>query len=330
LPEGLEGYRDMSTIDQAAKRLAQLRRSGVTATGAVADTVTKFEPVPLRVAKQLEGDVGPSVSPGAEEQGPPGASARASDDQQPRHRVDIDFALLGANGYITPQAARTQVAEEFRVIKRPLLNNISGKSAAPVAHANRIMVTSALPGEGKTFVSLNLAISLAKEVDAQILLVDADVLRPTVLTRLGILPSKGILDLLIQPELEVEDVVLSTNIDRLSILPAGTPQEHATELLGSQAMSRLVAQLATDDAHRIVVFDTPPLLVTSESRVLAGHMGQVILVIASNATPQANITEALATIESCPVVFTLLNRVEGSERGGYYGSYGGYGYAPQA
>jgi len=320
----------MSTIEQAAKRLEQLRRSGVAAAGAVADAVPKLESVPLRVAKQIDGDSGPSVSPRGEEEGSAGVSSEAIQERPPHRRVDIDVALLGANGYITPQVPRSRLAEEFRAIKRPLLNNISGKSAAPVANANRIMVTSALPGEGKTFVSLNLAISLAKEVDARVLLVDADVLRPALLERLGIPPTKGILDLLMQPELDVDDVVLETNVDRLSILPAGTAQGHATELLASQAMSRLVARLATDDPRRIVVFDTPPLLLTSESRVLAGHMGQVILVIASNDTPQGNVAEALSTIENCPVVFTLLNRVEASERGGHYGAYGGgYGYAPK-
>ena len=241
-------------------------------------------------------------------------------------RVEIDLARLSANGYITPHAPRSRLAEEFRVIKRPLLINARGKSAAPVANANRIMVTSSLPGEGKTYVSVNLAMSLAMEVDTEVLLVDADASRPAVLDRLGLPPSKGLLDLLVEPELALESVVLATNVDGLSILPAGTPQAQSTELLASEAMSRLVERLAAEDPRRIVLFDTPPLLSASESRVLAAHMGQVIMVIAADDTPQGTVAEALATVENCPVVVTLLNRVSMSDGGHYYGSYGAHAH----
>ena len=244
---------------------------------------------------------------------------------EPRGRVEIDLARLSASGYVTPHAPRSRLAEEFRVIKRPLLNNIGGKAAAPVRNANRIMVTSSVPGEGKTFVSLNLAMSLAMELDTEVLLVDADASRPALMERLGLAPSKGLLDLLAEPGLSVNSIVLETNVQNLSVLPAGSPQTHATELLASASMSRLVERLAMDDPRRIVLFDTPPLLVASEARVLAAHMGQVIMVIAADDTPQGTVAEALATIENCPVVFNVLNRVAQSDRGHYYGSYGSYG-----
>ncbi len=113
-------------------------------------------------------------------------------------------------------------------------------------------------------------------------------------------------------------------MDRLSILPAGTPQEQSTELLASDGMSRLVERLTAEDPRRIVLFDAPPLLGASESRVLASHMGQVILVIAADDTPQGTVAEALATVENCPVVLTLLNRVSPGDHGHYYGSYGSH------
>jgi protein-tyrosine kinase len=158
-----------------------------------------------------------------------------------------------------------------------------------------------------------------------VLLVDADASRPALLERLGLAPSKGLLDLLVEPGLSVNAVMLETNVPNLAVLPAGSPQVHATELLASANMSRLVEQLAMDDPRRIVLFDTPPLLVASEARVLAAHMGQVIMVIAADDTPQATVAEALATIENCPVVFNVLNRVSQSDRSHYYGSYGAYG-----
>lgn len=326
----------MSIIEQAAKRLEQLRQSGVqvdvpgpppSEAGVAEDR--HGEAVPLRVVKELEARAErpaprPEVATAPGERRAEPAQAAYAGVVSSGH-ADIDLGRLSASGYITPTAPRSRLAEEFRVIKRPLINNVSGKSAAPVLNANRIMVTSSLPGEGKTFVSLNLAMSLALELDTDVLLVDADASRPAVLDRLGLPPSKGLLDLLVAPELSLDSVVLKTNVDHLSILPAGNPQAHATELLASESMSHLVKRLATDDPHRIVVFDTPPLLAASESRVLAAHMGQIVMVIAADDTPQGTVAEALATLENCPVVFTLLNRVSAYDRGHYYGSYGAYG-----
>jgi len=323
----------VSTIEQAAKRLEQLRRSGVDVGAApggddsLKASETTLESVPLRIARELgtrvderEASHGVHAVPESVE-ATAGAAARVGGS---RVHVDIDLKQLSADGYITPQSLRSRLSEEFRVIKRPLLINARGKSAAPVLNANRIMVTSALPGEGKTFVSLNLAMSLVAEVDTQVLLVDADASRPALGQRLRLAPSKGLLDLLADPNLSLDDVVLSTNVDRLSILPAGKPHSHATELLASEGMSRLVKLLASDDPRRIVLFDTPPLLAASESAVLAAHMGQVILVIGADDTPRGTVAEALATIETCPVVFTLLNRVSSSDRSNYYGPYGAY------
>jgi len=309
----------LSTIEQAAKRLEQLRQSGVeipagqaaARISAPVEVAAAVDSVPLRVARELE-----SVAVAAPARNDRPAAA------PPQQCVEIDLARLSANGYITPNAPRSRLAEEFRVIKRPLLLNARGRSAAPVANANRIMITSALAGEGKTYVSLNLAMSLALEFDTSVLLVDADASRPAVLDRLGLSPSKGLLDLLVDPALNPESVVLGTNVERLSILPAGTQQANATELLASDAMSRLVERLATDDPGRIVLFDTPPLLAASESRVLAAHMGQVIMVIAADDTPQGSVTDALASVENCPVVVTLLNKASPRDSGNYYGSYG--------
>jgi receptor protein-tyrosine kinase len=198
---------------------------------------------------------------------------------------------------------------------------VHGKSAQPVERANLIMVTSSLPEEGKTFVSINLAISLAMELDKSVLLVDADVSRPSVLSRLGLPSSEGLLDVLTHPSLQVTDVLMRTNIDKLTILPSGKASGRATELLASDAMNRLLIELATRYADRIVVFDAPPLLPSTESRVLATHMGQVVVVVEADHTPQRSLNQALAAIESCPVVLPLLNKISRSEVGSYYGYY---------
>jgi receptor protein-tyrosine kinase len=155
------------------------------------------------------------------------------------------------------------------------------------------------------------------------------VARPAVPDRLGLSVDKGLLDLLTRKDLEVADVMLRTNIDRLSLLPAGTPHSRATELLASDSRVRLVAELASRYPDRILVFDAPPLLSSTESRVLATHMGQIVLVVDAERTPQGSVKQALAAIEQCPVVMTLLNKIERVDSGsyyyGYYGAYGSYG-----
>jgi receptor protein-tyrosine kinase len=225
-------------------------------------------------------------------------------------------------GYLTPETPRALIADEFRVIKRPLLDNVHGRSGPAMSRANLIMITSSLPGEGKTFVSVNLAISLAMELDKTVLLVDADVSRPSVLKRLGLAPSPGLLDVLNNPSLQLAEVMMRTNVEKLTLLPSGKANARATELLASDSMDRLLDELATRYADRIVIFDAPPLLPSTESRVLATYMGQVVVVVEADRTPQKTLSQALATIESCPVVLPLLNKIGRSEVAAYYGYYG--------
>jgi receptor protein-tyrosine kinase len=255
----------------------------------------------------------------------PAVEAAPAEPPRRSKQVEIDLARLAAAGYVTPTAPRSRLADEMRVIKRPLVSNAQGKSAAPVQVANLIMVTSALPGEGKTFMSINLAISIAMELDTTVLLIDADVARPAIPERLGLSNDRGLLDLLTHRDIDVADVMLRTNIERLSVLTAGTPHSRATELLASEGMERLVDEMASRYPDRILVFDAPPLLSSTESRVLATHMGQIVLVVEADRTPQASIRQALAAVEQCPVVMTVLNKIERSETGSYYGSYGSYG-----
>lgn len=290
----------MSIIEQAARRLEELRRSGVeipaTARGVTANDAAATAPESRPVLTR-----------------PP--AARVS------RGVQIDLDRLTAMGYLTPETPRAQIADEFRLIKRTLLGHVRERPVANPDRANLIMVTSSLPGEGKTFVAVNLAISLAMELDTTVLLVDADVSRPAVLKRLGLPSAPGLLDLLTDPSVGISDVMLRTNIDKLTLLPAGAPQGRATELLSSDAMNRLLDEMASRYHDRILVFDAPPLLPSTESRALATHMGQVVVVVEAERTPQKTVMQALAALESCPVVMPLLNKISRSEVGSYYGYY---------
>lgn len=224
-------------------------------------------------------------------------------------------------GLLVPGQPRSQLEEEFRIVKRPLLENVRGQGAMRPDRANLIMVTSALAGEGKTQTAINLATSIAMELDHTVLLVEADVLRPSALERLGVQASKGLLDLLEFPQTQLSDVLLRTNIPKLTLLPAGTASSRSTELLASGAMNSLLNELASKYADRIIIFDTPPLLSTTESRVLATHMGQVVMVIEANKTPINTIKQAFATVENHPVVMSMLNKYRGPKGSTAYGYY---------
>jgi protein-tyrosine kinase len=238
----------------------------------------------------------------------------------------INLARLHRMGVVSPDAEKSQIAEEFRIIKRPLIANAFGQGAARVKNGNLIMVTSSLPGEGKSFCAINLAISMAMEMDRTVLLIDADVAKPRVPEYLGIHADKGLLDVLQDKDLKLSDVLIRTDIAKLTVLPAGRTYKRATELLASAAMTRLVEDIGNRYPDRIILFDSPPLLATSESSVLATHMGQIVMVVEAEKTSQEAVREALSHIQSCEVVGMLLNKTTPTPGADYYyGYYGSYG-----
>ncbi len=241
-----------------------------------------------------------------------------------RH-CDINLARLRAAGMITPEDAKSQIAEEFRIIKRPLLMNAFQGSSMATRNRNLIMVTSTFPGEGKSFCSINLAMSIAMEMDHRVLLVDADVAKPSLPGFLGLDAERGLLDVLTDSSLSLSDAIIKTNVEKLTVLPAGRGHRHATEILASEAMNRLLQELASRYRDRIIVFDSPPLLATTESRVLAGRVGQIVMVVESEKTTQEALRDALQQIESCEQISLLLNKsktLSGTDYYGYVGSYG--------
>ena len=314
----------MSLIEQAAKRLEQLRQAGVEFPE---DKTVDFPPpssardsatAPRR--RQIAGrDANPS---GDSSQAAPSGTASSAGKQ-----VELDLDAIAASGLLVPSQTRTLLASEFRVIKRPLIANAMNKGTSPVKNGNLIMVTSALPGEGKSFTAINLAVSIAMELDNTVMLVDADVARPSVLSMLGLPPTEGLLDVVTANSLDISGVLLRTNIEKLSILPSGTQHPRATELLASEAMIRLLDDMAQRYPDRIIIFDSPPLLATTEARTLATHMGQIVVVVQAGETAQAAVKEALSTIDACPLKMMVLNQATQpvTERYGYGYAYG-YGY----
>ena len=234
--------------------------------------------------------------------------------------LKIDREQMRRQRMITPDGGRTPIAESFRRIKGQILANVANpKSRAP---ANLVLVTSAMSGEGKTFCAINLAMSIASEMDRTVLLVDADVAKPSIPTALGLNAEKGLLDVLLDRRMNLGDVLWNTDIGKLTFLPSGSAHQHATELLASDAMRELLQEMAERYPDRIIIFDSPPLLAASEAGVLASRMGQIVMVVEAGKTSEAELKSALGRIESNNITGLLLNKGEGFGRQSYYGGYG--------
>jgi len=216
---------------------------------------------------------------------------------------------------------RRLISEEYRVIKRKLINNAFGPLSSTLNHPNLILVSSTRPGEGKTFTSVNLALSIALEQDKTVLLVDTDVLRPNVARTLDIQVPVGLTDYLSGDDVKVNDILYSTNVERLKIIAAGRPHHLSTELLASDKMVALANEFASRYPDRIVIFDAPPLLGITETAVLASMCGQAVVVLEENKTKLNELEKALSLLPKELAVGFVINKAYYSRDKGY-----GYGY----
>jgi exopolysaccharide/PEP-CTERM locus tyrosine autokinase len=242
-------------------------------------------------------------------------------------QVSIDWMRLAAEGFLDQNNTKSQLAEEFRVIKRPLVNNIQDAVINGIQRSNLILICSSLPGEGKTFVSINLALSIANELDKKVLLIDADVEKPSISKQLGIKASTGLIEYLENDKITFSDILLKTDLPNLSLIPAGKKHKYSTELLSSQRMYLFADEVSRRYSDRVVIFDSPPLLVATQAQVLAELVGQVVLVIGAEETPQSVVNDSIAKLANCDVVMTLLNKTKKElDLYGYNYGYGKYGH----
>tara|TARA_B110000259_G_scaffold99033_1_gene114316 strand:+ start:7569 stop:8609 length:1041 start_codon:yes stop_codon:yes gene_type:complete len=234
--------------------------------------------------------------------------------------VDIDLNRLQHLGFVTPQNVNTLLGNTFRMVKRPLLNNVMGKGATVLDNANLIMVTSSLSGEGKTFSAINLAMSIAMERDNEVLLIDADINKPSHHDVFGFKAEMGLTDYLRGKVTDMSRVLYKSNIPSLTLMPAGTKTAHGTELLASEAMHLFVDEISKKYKNRIIIFDSPPLLLPTEASVLASHMGQVVVVVQAEKTRQGDIKKSLSMLSN-KIVLLLLNQAYDKTQIGNYGYY---------
>jgi protein-tyrosine kinase len=303
----------MSLVEQALKKLQQARDAG--------QAVRPEAPLTARAP------ISPPSPPRAEDRfaGDPDPLAQTAPMRVvvPERSVTLNQGALRAAGFLAPDSQERRVANEFRNIKRPLISKALGRGGQKVPNGRLIMVTSSLPGDGKTFTSLNLALSMAQEMDLSVLLVDADVAKRHISRLMGAEAERGLMDVLREPGADADAVVLGTDVPNLCVLPAGKPSENATELLASPRMQEVIQQLGSRADSRIVIFDSPPILLTSESRALAASMGQIALVVCAGVTPQRAVFDSLDILGEGKQISIVLNQADEGQSGEYgYAYYG--------
>lgn len=300
----------MSTIEKALDKL-----------GAAATASPAAEPVIEKAMSAADEAINaPAVPAAAQATATPPVIAEAVE-VSPRNFIEIDLQSLSNRNFVSMATERRLIYEEYRVIKRKLINNAFGGLSSTLKHPNLILVSSSRPGEGKTFTSVNLALSIALEQDKTVLLVDADVLRPNVSRTLEISTPLGLTDYLSSTDIDVADIIYSTNVERLKLITAGKPHHLSTELLASDKMIELVNEFASRYPDRIVIFDAPPLLGVNETAVLAAMCGQAVVVLEENKTKLNELDKALSLLPKELAVGFVINKAYYSRDKGY-----GYGY----
>jgi len=242
----------------------------------------------------------------------------------------IDRIRLQQQGLIVPGGPVTALVEEFRIVKRQVLLAAREVRIGGIPGvAQRVLVCSPLPGEGKTFCATNLALSLAGEKDSEVLLVDADFAKPSILALLGLSSgggkARGLMDALANPEIRVEDCVLATDVPGLYVLPAGNRTASDSEYLTSSRTAEVLERLTLGAPNRMVIFDSPPALAASPAAELAKHCGQALVICRADQTGQSSLEDALSLLSGCPDIKLLLNAANFSPSGRRFGDYYGYG-----
>ncbi len=244
----------------------------------------------------------------------------SASDTEASETVSIDLKQLQKEHIILSEEDNPRLHEELRMIKRRLLVNAAGLGDSPVDKGNLIMVTSSVPDEGKTFIATNLAMSIAREIDRTVLLVDADIAKSDATKSFGLAGRRGLTDYL-KGDAELHEVLLKTDIEGLTVLPTGNKVSNSTELMSSNRMASMIEEFASRYKDRIIIFDCPPILVTSEAPVLASLVGQVAFVVRAGETKEVEFINAIERLDHSKYVGLILNQSSEEAESGYYGYY---------
>lgn len=244
------------------------------------------------------------------------------DDKLERGPLLPYMELARAAGCLAPEDQLQRAVDEYRRIKRPLVANAFGRQKKLIKNGRLIAVTSSVPDEGKTYTSVNLGLSLAREMDYSVVLVDADAVKGDLTRVFGLEENPGLMDVLLNQAMDINDIMVHTDLGNLSILPIGGITEHSNELLASDLMRSLVSSLLAEDENRIILFDSPPVLASPEATVVTSYAGQVVMVVEAVKTPKDFVLAALENFGDTQAVNLVLNKAHRSVGlDPYYGEY---------
>lgn len=322
----------MSTIERAMRKLGgeSDAPAGDTPASETAAAPDALEPSVDAAVDAAPAPIAETPTPATDT--PPAIAPRESSTSLPRHKfgrptLELDFERLRRLGFLVPGDPASRLSEEFQQVKRRLIANATPGATAMGKPANLIMVTSSMPGEGKTYTTMNLAMSIAMEIDRTVLAIDSDILKSDLSRLFGAFNRTGLYDYLAHPDLDLAEIIQRTNVPTLSFVPAGTIREGITERLASQAMVKLAVELATRYSDRIIIFDAPPVLAMSGAAALAPLIGQVVLVVEAYKTARETLKRTLSALEHVQITGLVLNKIRHQAAGGNYGyGYGQYGH----
>jgi protein-tyrosine kinase len=292
----------LKLIQRAAKRLTPYGK-----TGAPVPVDPTLAPEPARVASPANPDAAIPVT--RDKVSEPAPMAPASPEDKPAvSTVRLKLAEMRLNGIITPDNLASPIAQEFRAIKRKLLGSARNQKTRAIDN-NLVMITSALPGEGKTFTAMNLAISLAAERDLHVLLIDGDVIHPTLSSSFEPRYKQGLVELLSGQCRDAGEVIhRCSDVPNLSVIFAGQPDVRTPELMSSRRMADVCRDVSSRYQDRIVIIDTPPVLASAEPAAMAAHVHQTIMVVASYHSSRTQVQTALEHLTACPNISLLFNK----------------------
>ena len=305
--------------EDAARKFAPRRKAGDTPVEASRPAEPAPAPTPKRRASDFIGEAASAPTPAAPPE-PPEPSTPTISFTGPQH--EIVRSLLREQGLLDPDGGASTLLEEFRLIKRQVL---ATAKAEGTQNARRVLMCSPLPNEGKTFCAINLAMALAGERDSEVLLIDADFAKPSIMKKFGLEAEQGFMDVLADPKVRVEDCIISTDIPGLHILPAGSRTGRDSEYLASERTWEVLNTLTRGAPRRYLVFDTPPTLAATTAAELAKHVGQALLVARADMTGRPALEDSIDLLSACPDIRLLLNDATFSPSGRKFGQYYGYG-----
>ena len=317
----ISGFKPAPVPDRLAPPPVKRTRTKTEAPASILPAPAQQSVAQVPVEARVEQPVSPELTSSVQSEAVPVEAVRFHGKSQ-----HVDRAHLRELGLIQPEGAVTGLLEEFRIVKRQLLEvaraSLAGRG---VANGQRVLICSPHPGEGKTFCAVNLALAVAAEKDSEVLLVDADFAKPSVLSTLALEGGPGFMDALADPTIMVEDCVIATDVPGLYVLPAGNQTNNDSEYLASLHTAEVLDRLTRGAPNRMVIFDSPPALAASPAAELAKYVGQAVLVARADRTGQSAMEDACQLLSACPDIKLLLNAADFSPSGRKFGSYYGYG-----